>query len=117
MVLIVEDDEDTAESLREALEVMGYEAQVAANGKVALEYLRTEPRSYCLVLLDLVMPIMNGWEFLNEHHQDSSISGIPVIIVTAIPSDKTKGAAKDAAAFLPKPVNIARLTAALREYC
>jgi DNA-binding response OmpR family regulator len=117
MVLIVEDDEDTAESLKDAIAAMGHESEIAGNGKVALERLRSEPTKYCLVLLDLVMPVMNGWDFLTEHHGDKVISDIPVIIVTAIPRAHTKGAATDAAAFLPKPVDTARLKAALRQYC
>jgi DNA-binding response OmpR family regulator len=76
MVLIVEDDEDTTESFRDAIEVMGYEPDLAGNGKVALEHLRREPTKYCLVLLDLMMPVMNGWDFLSEHHADDTISGI-----------------------------------------
>ena len=84
---------------------------------MALEYLRKDPTKYCLVLLDLVMPVMNGWDFLAEHHGDGTISSIPVIIVTAIPTAHTRGAATDATAFLPKPVDTARLKAALRQYC
>jgi DNA-binding response OmpR family regulator len=117
MVLIVEDDEDTAESLKDAIEVMGYESEIAANGSVALDCLRSEPTKYCLVLLDLVMPVMNGWEFLSEHHADDTISDVPVIIVTAIPQSQTRGAATDAALFLSKPVNTAKLKAALCQYC
>jgi DNA-binding response OmpR family regulator len=77
IVLIVEDDEETAESLKEALEVMGYESDVASNGQVALDYLRRTPIKYCLVLLDIIMPVMNGWDFLREQHADNSVSGIP----------------------------------------
>ena len=117
MVLIVEDDEDTAESLKDTIEVMGYKADIAGNGKMALDCLRRAPTKYCLVLLDLMMPVMNGWDFLSEHHADDTISGIPVIIVTAIPRGQTRGAATDATAFLPKPVDTARLEAALRQYC
>jgi DNA-binding response OmpR family regulator len=116
-VLIVEDDEDAAESLRDAVDVMGYKAEIAGNGKVALEHLRTEPTQYCLVLLDLMMPVMNGWDFLSEHHADKAIAGIPVIIVTAMPRGQTKNAANDATAFLQKPLDTARLAAALRQYC
>ena len=117
MVLIVEDDEDTAESLKDTIEVMGYKSDVAGNGKVALDYLRQEPTKYCLVLLDLAMPVMNGWGFLSEYHSDSTISGIPVIVVTAIPRVHARVAAEDAAGFLQKPVDTVRLEAALRHYC
>jgi DNA-binding response OmpR family regulator len=117
MVLIVEDDEDAAESLRDTIEVMGYKAEVAGNGKVALDYLRREPKKYCLVLLDLAMPVMNGWDFLSAHHGDDAISDIPVIVVTAIPRVHARLAGDDAAAFLQKPVDTVRLEAALRHYC
>ena len=117
MVLIVEDDEETAASLREVIEVMGYKAEVAANGKVALDCLRSAPTEFCLVLLDLSMPVMNGWEFLNEHHADGTISSIPVIIVTAVPKGQMRGAETSAVTLLPKPVDTARLRGALRQYC
>jgi DNA-binding response OmpR family regulator len=117
MVLIVEDDEDTAESLRDAIGIMGHASEIAGNGKVALEYLRRDPTKYCLILLDLAMPVMNGWDFLNEHHRDSTISSVPVIIVTAILKVHAKVAAEDAAEFLQKPVDTGRLKAALGHYC
>ena len=117
MVLIVEDDEETAASLSEVIEVMGHKAEVASNGKVALDCLRSAPTKYCLVLLDLLMPVMNGWDFLNEHHGDKTISSVPVIIVTAVPKGQTRAAATNAVAMLPKPVDTGRLQAALRQYC
>jgi DNA-binding response OmpR family regulator len=117
MVLIVEDDEDTAESLRDTIGLMGHTSEIAGNGKVALEYLRRDPAKYCLILLDLAMPVMNGWDFLNEHHRDSTISSVPVIIVTAIPKVHARVTAEDAAEFLQKPVDTRRLKAALGHYC
>jgi DNA-binding response OmpR family regulator len=117
VVLIVEDDEDTAEMLRKLLDVMGYASNVASNGKVGLDYLRDTPTKYCLVLLDIMMPVMDGWGFLKEHRGDSTISGIPVIIVTAALDAQAKVGGTNAVAFLPKPVDTGTLRAALQQYC
>ncbi len=62
-LLLVEDDETLRESLRETLEDYGFSVDEAEHGRAALEYLRSHA-SPCLVLLDLMMPVMNGWEFM-----------------------------------------------------
>jgi CheY-like chemotaxis protein len=118
LVLVVEDDEDTAESVREALDVLGYASHVAPNGKVALDYLRSAPRKYRVVLLDLMMPVMDGRDFLREYRADDAISGIPVIVVTAVPDGvPSRVTTAGAVAFLQKPIDLAKLQDALRQYC
>jgi CheY-like chemotaxis protein len=118
LVLVVDDDEDTAESVREALDILGYASHTAPNGKVALDYLRSAPTKYRVVLLDLMMPVMDGRDFLREYRADDAISGIPVIVVTAVPDGELlRVTAADAVAFLQKPIDLAQLEDALREYC
>jgi CheY-like chemotaxis protein len=82
-VLIVEDDEQVRDAIAEALQDEGYSVRSAANGREALDALRTwqsEPR---LILLDLAMPVMDGWEFLRERERQPRLAGIPVCAVTA----------------------------------
>jgi two-component system response regulator MprA len=81
-VLIVEDDRDIRECIADALEVEGYSVALAGNGREALEKLRAGVRPE-LILLDLLMPVMSGWEFRHEQLADPLLSGIPVVVVSA----------------------------------
>lgn len=82
-VLIVEDDVDTREALAELLQGEGLEVTTAPNGRVGLEELsRVRPS---LVLLDVVMPSMSGWEFLQEKAQRPE-ADVPVVVMTAMPA-------------------------------
>ena len=67
-ILIVDDDPDIRDSLKEVLEDEGYEVNGVANGREALDYLRKSPRP-CVILLDLMMPVMDGWQFRKEQKQ------------------------------------------------
>src|SRR5262245_10967205 len=88
-VLIIEDDVSIRATMREALELLGYEAQVAQNGREALEILSKDYRP-CLILLDLMMPVMDGWEFRRAQEQDPRLKDIPVIVVSADGNAKQK---------------------------
>jgi len=82
-ILVVEDDDDIRSALVDLLESEGYVAQSAVNGKDALERLESTEKP-CLVLLDMMMPIMNGREFLDVVMKDSNLAPIPVLIVSAV---------------------------------
>ena len=116
-ILIVEDDEETSRSFADILGVMGYRAETAANGKVALEILRRAPQRYCVILLDIMMPVMDGWEFLKEFKADAAISKIPVIIVSAVTNGERDNARVAAVEFLPKPVDTSQLLSSLQRHC
>ena len=81
-VLIVDDDLDCSEALRYLLEDRGYHVDVAQNGQQALDHFQSGGRP-CIVILDLLMPVMDGMEFLRRRQQDPVLSGTPVIVVTA----------------------------------
>jgi CheY-like chemotaxis protein len=99
-VLIVEDDEDIRESLGDALELDGYDVAAAENGWEALRLLRSG-LAPDVILLDLVMPVMNGWQFRKAQLADPEIMHIPVVVVSAsAPGD----ACPDR--HLPKPFGI-----------
>jgi CheY-like chemotaxis protein len=108
-VLVVEDDQDIREALSDALGAEGYEVQVAENGRAGLEVLR----GGCLadvILLDLLMPVMSGWEFRQEQLEDPTLAGIPVIVVSASqPGDARPDR------HLPKPFALDDLLRAIAE--
>lgn len=83
-VLVVEDEPDLREMMQLLLEGAGYSAFGAANGREALDFMRQ--RRPGLVLLDLNMPVMDGWEFRRHQREDEQLSDIPVICVTADPN-------------------------------
>jgi len=84
-LLLVEDDEDIRESLTAALEERGYPVEVAENGLEALDKLRSGCRP-AVILLDLMLPVMDGWAFRSELLQDPELAGIPVIVLSAAAS-------------------------------
>jgi|tagenome__1003787_1003787.scaffolds.fasta_scaffold20766251_3 CheY-like chemotaxis protein len=102
-VLIVDDDPDLSDVLRRVLHRRGYIVQVARNGREALAALR-QAQGPDVVLLDLMMPEMNGWEFRAEQLKDPELSGIPVVVFSGHGKIQQDGAAIKAAANLRKPV-------------
>jgi CheY-like chemotaxis protein len=111
-ILVIEDDHDTRVSLRQSLEAEGYFIFSAANGKQGWEMLqRIKPP--CLILLDMVMPLMNGEEFIRLIESDPELHMIPVVLVTAFP-DKAKTLV--AKALVEKPINLRMLLEVVDKY-
>jgi CheY-like chemotaxis protein len=115
-VLIVEDDADLRDSLADLLQDEGYQVAGAANGREALSYLRKCPPP-CIILLDLMMPVMNGWEFRKQQQQDPALSSIPVAIVTGVRNSADQMAALNAVGYLQKPVDLSELLETVAIYC
>jgi CheY-like chemotaxis protein len=82
-ILIIENDKDIRELLEEILESEGYHPLTAANGAEAFKKLENEPR-VSLILLDLMMPGMNGWTFLETKKASAAFAAIPVLLLTAV---------------------------------
>jgi CheY-like chemotaxis protein len=95
------------------LTLAGYEVAAAANGREALQYLRLNPEP-CLVLLDLMMPVMSGWQFRAEQRQDPELASLPVVVMTATRS--LEQAAIDADDLIRKPVELHQLLTTIRRY-
>jgi CheY-like chemotaxis protein len=112
-VLIVEDDEGIREALKLTLEFDGYHVETAENGKEGLERLSTI-KTPCLILLDLMMPVMDGWAFAEAMRKDMMLAAIPIVVVTAF-ADKAE--AVGAARIIKKPVDTPLLLRFVREYC
>jgi CheY-like chemotaxis protein len=91
LVLIVDDDSDSRETARMVLEEEGYRVDVAANGHLALERLRSLPAP-AVILVDLMMPVMDGPSLIEELEASSTHGGIPVVVMTASgPDTRTSG--------------------------
>ena len=113
-ILVVDDDVDTREMLREVLQLDGYRVALAANGRDALERLRSGPAP-ALVLLDVMMPVMSGAELLTELRRDPRFARMPVVLVSAFGRIAAPLAAL-AQGYLSKPSDLERLTDLLRRY-
>ena len=113
-VLIVEDDADLREMMAQLLTLEGFRAATAVNGRDALEYLHTAERPD-VILLDLMMPVMDGWEFRRRQQDDPELSDVPVVILSAL--DRHRAADLEADEFLKKPLDFDRLLELVRHYC
>jgi len=112
-ILIVDDNEEMREALGAVLESAGHEVLAAADGREALAFLRRCAVPPCLVLLDLMMPGLDGWDFRAEQLRDERLASIPVIVLSAHPlAMLTKN--MGAAAVLPKPSDPETLLATVR---
>lgn len=107
-ILLVEDDDDFRLGLAECLRGEGYLVTCAANGLEALSHLKQTPTPPSVVLLDLKMPVMNGWDFRKRMLEDSALSSIPVIVLTGAVGP-TEMASLHASARLNKPIDFASL--------
>ncbi len=113
-ILLVEDDPDIREALQMSLEFEGYRVATAANGKDGLERLATI-ETPCLILLDLMMPVMDGWAFAEALGTDMALAAIPYVLVTAY-SDGTRPL-KEARGVVKKPVDLDVLMKLVKQFC
>jgi CheY-like chemotaxis protein len=104
-VLVADDDADVRELLRVTLAAEGYHVEVAANGRDALDHLRSTPET-CMILLDLNMPVMDGAQFRAAQLRDRALAWIPVVILSAIDDGPQKSRELAARSFVPKPIDL-----------
>lgn len=113
-ILLVEDNEDLRNLESEILEAEGYKVDVATNGQEALDVLNQTRHNPCLILLDLMMPIMNGMQFLNIMKANPLYANIPVLIVSAVAKhSKIDGVV----GHMQKPINLDKLFDIVEKYC
>jgi two-component system chemotaxis response regulator CheY len=111
-VLVVEDEEELREMMRDALELNGYRVVTAEHGQDALDKLNGIEH-LCLVILDLLMPVMNGWDFVARMRQRAELASIPVVVHSSAPASPPAGVTR----VLQKPMNFDRLLSLVGEYC
>lgn len=114
VVLVVDDDPGVREALTDVLTDEGYQVLCACDGREALELLATD-QALCLILLDLTMPRVSGWEVLEELATDPVKARIPVIVLTGASPYQLASVA--APAVLRKPVDLNSLLKAVETYC
>ena len=113
-VFIIEDDVDTREMLAKFLELEGYTVELASNGRQALDRFSAGVDA-CVILLDLMMPVMDGWEFRQHQAKDDRLKEIPTIIVSAAGRERMKQISADA--YLSKPVDMDELLSRVSQFC
>ena len=113
VVLVVDDDTDLRETMCDVLDAHGHTTRAARNGEEALALLRREP-DIDIVMLDLMMPVMNGWKFRESQLADTELARIPVVVMTAAADLRRDPIA--AAQILPKPVTTKELLAAIAQH-
>lgn len=114
-ILVVDDDTDIRETLAQILEFEGFQVVCASNGKEAMAQLEVIKPD--LILLDLMMPVMNGYEFRMAQKSRPEFAGIPVIILSADGNVQQKAAAADVRAYLKKPIELETLLSTIRQVC
>ena len=113
-VLIVEDDQDTREMLTSFLQLEGYLTETATNGREALDRLAGGITANVIVL-DLMMPVMDGWQFRRRQIEDAQLSKIPTIVVSAAGRDRMAQISADA--YLAKPIDMDELLSRVSQLC
>jgi len=114
-VLVVEDDADAREAMKSVLELHGYPVVTTADGSEALYRLRNGLKP-CLILLDLMMPGMDGFEFIDQKRQDPRISTIPVVIYSGHHDAKSNAERLGAQGYFQKPVEVESLLNLVETY-
>lgn len=114
-LLVVDDQPEIRETLAEILEEEGFEVETAANGRAALECLQ-RAGCPCLVLLDLMMPVMSGWEFVVRLRGDARLARTPFILLTGIGDARQHADELGASGYLDKPVDLTQLLRLVHRY-
>jgi CheY-like chemotaxis protein len=114
-VLIVEDDPDILSSLAEVIREEGFEVETAANGYQALARLESNPPG--LIFLDLMMPLMDGWRFMELARQRFPGLQVPIVLLSAVHSLSAEAQKLGVTAFLPKPFELEAVARLAHELC
>jgi CheY-like chemotaxis protein len=115
-ILVVDDEAETRQLICKVLTEEGYKVDQEANGYAALVYLRVAPSLPCVILLDLMMPLMNGWDFLRAQQDHPLLASIPTVVISAVGTFAT-ATVLGAQEGLAKPIDLNRLVAVVGRYC
>ncbi len=116
-IMVVEDDKAIRESLCQVIDEEGYEAVPAANGREAIELLRSGAAPPALILLDMMMPEMDGKAFRLEQQKLAIAAAIPVVIISAHANVRQLAASVEAADYLRKPLDLDELLRIIDRFC
>jgi CheY-like chemotaxis protein len=115
-ILIVEDDSDIRIDLSEILRDEGYEVAAASNGREALDWLRAG-NVPCLILLDLMMPVMDGWQFRARQLKSPGMAMIPVVLLSGAGDLRKHATSLAAKGFISKPLELERVLGTVQQHC
>lgn len=115
-VMVVEDDDDIRETLEQVLDDHDIPVMSAANGAIALAQLRAVAEPPCVILLDMMMPVMDGREFRTRQQADPALAHIPVVVVSAHVTGDRAAAEMQADGYLKKPCDLATLLAEINRF-
>jgi CheY-like chemotaxis protein len=115
-VLVVDDERTVRAELLELLEDEGYDVLAFANGREALDHLKAGARP-AVILLDVVMPVMDGAQFRRALLDDPRLAAIPVVVITALPEEAESLVPGDDVQAMAKPFSVDDLAALVAEYC
>ena len=115
-ILVVDDDRSIRESVVALLQTDGYDARGVENGREALRVLRAGYDA-SLVLLDMMMPVMDGWDFRLAQRHDPTLAKIPVVVLTAVVDPVLEATKLRAVAGFRKPLDVYALLDVVSEYC
>ena len=107
--MIVDDEPDVHLLLTDLLRGEGYEVASATDGAQALDYLRSATKLPCLILLDLVMPKVDGWQFIEERSHDPRLARIPVVLISGQVAARETARALGLASYIEKPIGVVPL--------
>lgn len=116
-ILIIEDDRSISDALCELLESEGYSVQCAFNGQEGLDALQGARTLPCVILLDLMMPVKDGFQFRNEQLSNPKISSVPVVVMSADGHIQEKKARIGALEYIRKPVDVETYLKVVSRFC
>jgi CheY-like chemotaxis protein len=117
VVMLVEDDDETREALATILEDARYRVLRAANGAAAWSLLKEQGAVCDIILLDLMMPVMNGWDFRRKQKDNPEFSSIPVVLMSAGGNIASSCADLETSDYIAKPVEVEELLNKIQRYC
>jgi CheY-like chemotaxis protein len=112
IILIVEDEKESRDTLKELLEFEGYEVETAVNGQEALDALNISGDRICIMLLDLFMPVMDGWQVVDQLRADGRLGTPQVVIITSAPYRAPAGLP-----VFAKPLDVDKVISAVQRLC
>jgi len=116
-ILIVDDDFAIRDSLSQLLEGEGFLVTTVSDGQEALDLLLRSSEQPCLILLDLMMPGVNGWEFRRRQQENPTLASIPVAIISANRNLKAQASTLEAHGYIDKPIDTEALFEIVGRYC